>query len=455
MIVMKFGGTSMGDADCIRNKVANIVLGAVENGKQPVVVVSAIGGITNLLLSATEAAIQRQPEKARTIVDDILHRHLDVLGKAVKQTKFALDASEYITKTLKDLQVFLDAIGVVGELTPRSYDIVLAVGEKLSARILTSVLEDRDCPAEFTSLDRLIHGNMPTDSEDYWPKVQDFFRASLENVREGAVPVLTGFFGPTTKGILNCVGRGYSDFCASLAGTVKNAEEIQIWTDVDGVATANPTKVPNAKILERISFDEMAELAHFGAKVLHPHSVWPALKENIPIRILNTFHPEAQGTLIVDETVEADQPFKSIAYKKDVTIIRISSYGMLMAAGFMAKITECFARHGISIDLVSTSEVSVSLSVDQSPKEIEPLVNDLKKLGRVVVTPDQAIMCLVGAEIQHNASIYEKVFEGLRQEGIGVNMISMGDLRINLSIVIDNEHRDKTVQLLHRTFFGV
>ena len=454
MIVMKFGGTSMGDAECIRNRVGEIVLDAVEKGKEPVVVVSAVGGVTNLLLSAAEAAIQRKPEQARALVEDIAKRHLDVLEKAVKQTRFALDASSYITEILEDLSVFLKAIGVVGELTPRSYDIVLAVGEKLSARILTAVLEDRGYPAEFISLDQVIVGEFGADSENYWPKVQDFFKSRLQNVREGAVPVLTGFFGPTPNGILKSVGRGYSDFCASLAGAVREAEEIQIWTDVDGVATANPTKVSDARILERMSFGEMAELSHFGAKVLHPQSVWPALKANIPIRILNTFHPQAQGTLIVDETVEANQPFKSIAYKKDITVIRICSYGMLMAAGFMAKVCERFGSYGISIDLISTSEVSVSLSVCEKPSEIEPLLNDLRKFGSVDVASNLSIICLVGAEIQRNESIFGKVFEALRQKGIEVKMISMGDLRINLSLVVDNSNCDDVVRLLHQSFFA-
>jgi aspartate kinase len=223
---------------------------------------------------------------------------------------------------------------------------------------------------------------------------------------------------------------------------------------VDGVLSTNPTLVKEAFILDEISFDEVAELSHFGAKVLHPHSVLPALKAHIPIRILNTFNPtNLKGTRVTEKNVLTKHPFKSIAYKKGITIIRIATPKMLMAYGYMAKICDRFAQHKISIDLIATTELSVSLSVDEKPHEIKPLLCDLQTLGEVTTQGNQSIVSIVGSEMAQECHSHGRIFATLNRAKIKINMASIGNALINLSLVVKDSDCDQTVQLLHDEFF--
>jgi aspartate kinase len=454
MIVMKFGGTSMGSAETILAKVSPVVGSAVRGGKSPVVVVSAMSGVTNQLLIAAEGAVARDVQALRTTLDQILDRHQVAVGRMVKDVVALRLASERIELELQRLRVFLEAVAVVGELSCRSKDVVLAVGEKLSAILLSAALTDLGIAAECVPLDNVIQGKLRYGTEDYWKDVLQLLETRFGALQSGVVPVATGFLGPTEGGILHSVGRGYSDFCASLIGAALGAEEIQIWTDVNGVLSGNPKVVPEAFLLETISFDEMAELAHFGAKVLHPSCVAPALKAGIPIRILNTFESHCPGTLVVQgQPQETGLPFKSISYKKDVTIVRIASPVMLFAHGYVGKVGKVFGDHGISIDLIATSEVSVSLTVERRPQDLEELVADLSTLGKVTLHGGQTIICLVGVELGRGDCVASRVFSVMAQEGIRPRMISMGDALINLSLVVPDHQCETTVALLHREFF--
>lgn len=452
MIVMKFGGTSMGSAATIGGPVLQAVRAAVEGGRNPVVVVSAMSGVTNQLLNAAQAAVERNVQGLTRTLDEVKKRHIEALGY-LAGSGARQPFEEAIAEEIERLRVFLEAVAVVGELSCRSKDVVLAVGEKLSARLLTAALEGSGVNARYVSLDTLIQGRLNFGCEAYWREVQQLLKHRLEEDWPESVPVVTGFFGPTETGILNSVGRGYSDFCASLAGAALGAEEIQIWTDVDGVLSTNPKVVPEAFLLPQVSFDEMAELAHFGAKVLHPHSVAPALNADVPIRILNTFNPQCEGTRVCNRTTRSTLPFKSISYKKGVTILRIASPVMLFAHGYIARLGRVFADHKISIDLIATSEVSVSLSVEQSPQALEALVEELRTLGQVTVHGNQSILCLVGVEMGEGYKVPATVFAALEGAGIVPRMFTMGDARINLSLVVDDCDCERAVILLHRRFF--
>jgi aspartate kinase len=238
-----------------------------------------------------------------------------------------------------------------------------------------------------------------------------------------------------------------------LIGSALGASEAQIWTDVDGVLSANPKVVPSAFILKRISYDEMAELSQFGAKVLHPFSVRPAVNSGIPMRILNTFNPTCQGTLIEVQHSSSENPFKSIAYKKAITVVRITTPRMLMSHGFLGQIGEILARHHVSIDLIATSEVSISFTMDDGSKYAPALHEDLSALGDVSVSAGQAIVSIVGTEIAGCDDLLPRVFTSLHRAGIKVNLISFGDLKINLSIIVDDLTCEQAVKTLHDEFF--
>ncbi len=452
MIVQKFGGTSMGSAQSICENVAPIVERAARAEQAPVVVVSAMSGVTSQLLEAARKSVEEHivPE---ALLGEIKKRHLDVLDGLQGGKQLIAAASAAISSDLGELANLLRALTVVGDLSARSYDAVLAVGEKLSAQLMACVLSVRGMNAEYVNLEKIIPEKLTYDSDAYWDKVEGYFRERVEKVARGVIPVLTGFFGPCDGGMLSAVGRGYSDYCASLAGAALKVSEIQIWTDVDGVLSANPKVVPEAFILERLSFDETAELAHFGAKVLHPFSVRPAVNAGIPLRVLNTFNPGCAGTWIENSTCSLNLPIKSVTSKKGVTLIRISTPLMLFAHGYLAKITDVFGRHRVSVDLVASSEVSVSFSVDGPLEPDGTFLQELRALGEVHIEHKQAIVSLVGVELKTDYSVPARAFEILAREKICVRMISMGDARINLSLVVDEPQCDRTVQMLHRALF--
>jgi aspartate kinase len=260
-----------------------------------------------------------------------------------------------------------------------------------------------------------------------------------------------GFIGATTDGVATTLGRGGSDFSAAIAGAGIGAAEIQIWTDVDGMLTCDPRIVAGGHRLKTISFNEAAELAYFGAKVLHPSTVVPAVEKNIPVRILNSRQPDVEGTLIVSEIVHSTNPVKSISCKRGITVVNIRSLRMLMAYGFLRRIFEVFDRYRTPVDMVATTEVSVSLTVDQtqSLKEIEA---ELSKIAEVTVTPEQAVVCLVGEALSETPGIGARIFAALRD--INIRMISQGASRLNISVVVNDDDLARAVGALHVEFFS-
>jgi aspartate kinase len=452
MIIQKFGGTSMGSTASILNQVRPIVQRAVAAGDSPIVVVSAMSGITSILLGAADAAARQQPAQG-DVRAEIRRRHREVIDRpevaAEEREKFL-----YILEgDLQQLHNLLAALTIIGDLPIRPQDAIIALGEKLSAHLLTAVLRSAGTPAEYIDTLHIVPSTLPYDSDCYWDDIEVLFRNRLAQVAPGHVAVVPGYFGDTAHGIIKSVGRGYSDYSASLIGSAVRASEVQIWTDVDGVLSANPRVAERAFILDRISYDEMAELAHFGAKVLHPFSVRPAVNSGIPMRILNTFNPSCPGTLIEVSQTVSDLPFKSITYKKDVTVVRITTPRMLLSHGFLGQVGAILARHHISIDLIATSEVSISFTIDEGSHLSPALQAELSKLGELSVTPAQSIISLVGSELGSTADLLERTFRTLHQKGAAVKLISFGDLRINLSLIVESATCDDCVRALHREFF--
>lgn len=448
MLSIKFGGTSMGTKESIEN-VINII--KKEHRQGVVVTVSAMSGVTNKLLTLADKAVKRG-EIDKNLIKEIKKQHEAVVTKIIQSNQVQGATSAYISKELKKLKYFLEALAITGELTPKSHDIIMALGEKFSACMLAAILNDQNIKAKYVNLENLIKKNYTDADPKFFQEAEKQLASKLTKyLKDKYVTVCTGFFGKVPGGILDSIGRGYSDFTCALAGASLKAKEIQIWTDVDGMLSADPRIVKEAHIIKNISFKEASELAHFGAKILHPQTIHPAVLANVPVRILNTFNPENPGTLVVPHEVESDQPFKSIAVKRTNTIIRICSFRMLMRYGFLAKVFNVFEKYKISLDLIATSEVNISISIENHPQELSDVIKELQEFGQVYLYPDQTIVSIVGQEVTHNTKLVGNVFSAIESAEIDIKLISQGASQINLSFVVSDDEADEVVKIVHRT----
>lgn len=439
VIVQKFGGTSVGGSEPIR-RLGGIVAAAL--GRRPVVVVSAVGGVTNQLLALGKAALAGawRPEW-----EALEARHRAILAE--------LDLDPGPCSTLLDeLASLLRGIELLRELTPRTLDQVASYGERLSARIVAAHLVARGIEAR--AMDAWQAG-LVTDSRfggaRPLPECEEWIRAALGD--QDALPVVTGYIGRDRAGDVTTLGRGGSDYSAAIFGAALDAEEIQIWTDVDGVMTADPRLVPDARHVEALTFAEAAELAFFGAKVLHPATMVPALRKNVPIRVLNSFRPEFPGTLVVARLEGAARRVKSIASKDHIVAINIVAAPMLLQFGFLERIAEVFARHEIVIDVIATSEVSVALTTGADAR-IEPAVAELARFSEVSVVRDLALVSIVGEELRDHAGIAAAALATLAERGVPLEMTSYGATRNNLSLVISRARLAEVVTALHQELFA-
>ena len=449
MIVMKFGGTSVEDATAI-NRIAGIVKGRL--AKHPYVVVSAMSKVTDTLLAMAAAAGKGDRDKALDLCRQVRERHFNTAGELLGTGLFTELHSE-LHSEFDALEQLLRGICAVGELTPRTSDNVVSYGERLSSVIVTAAFVARGIPATVVDARQVIvtdgqHGRAIPQVDEINRQLQVHAQPL---VADGRVPVMGGFIGSTREGITTTIGRGGSDFSAALVGAGLNAERIEIWTDVDGMKTTDPRICPNAHRIKIISFDEAAELAYFGAKVLHPATVLPAVEKNIPVLVLNSRNPENEGTRIVARTQKSKSLFKAIAAKQRITIIEIVAARMLMAHGFLASVFEIFERHRCAIDIVSTSEVSISVTVD-SNEAIPAIAADLEKLAYVKFSGRMAIICLVGESIRERPGVAAQVFDAVKD--INVRMISQGASEINMSFVVDEADVPGAIQRLHTRFFS-
>ena len=449
MIVMKFGGTSVQDAEAI-DRIASIVRGRLQ--ETPVVVVSALAKITDQLLAMAAAAAADDREKALELSLAARERHFNTASDLLGTGRFAQIHAE-LEEEFNALDDLLRGVVAVGELTPRTTDNIAGFGERVSSRIVTAAFSVRGLNASHVDSRQCVI----TDA-NFTKAVPDFDETNArlrENVKpllnQGRVPVMGGFIGSTREGVSTTIGRGGSDFTAAIVGAGLNAQRIEIWTDVDGMMTTDPGLCPGAHRIKTISFEEAAELAYFGAKVLHPATLLPAIQKNIPVLVLNSRNPQNEGTRITPTAPKSKTIFKAIAAKKRITVVDVVATRMLMAHGFLKSIFEVFANHRCPVDMVSTSEVSVSVTVD-SNESIAAIAADLGKLADVKYEGRKAIVCLVGENIRSTPGIAAKVFSAIPD--INIHMISQGASEINISFVIDEADVPKVVSRLQSVFFS-
>jgi len=447
-IVMKFGGTSVADAAAFEN-VARIV--GAQREASPVAVVSAMNGVTDGLLTSTTTASERNAREAIASLQTLFDRHKRVakeLLAAAEAEKFSErvdNAAAHVSKLLRNIEES------PSEFSPLQ-DAIVSNGETLSSTLLAEVLKQQGIAARQIDARRCIVTDVQFTSAS--PLIEQTFFATKNELRplleNKIVPVLGGFIAATATGATTTLGRGGSDYTAALIGAALETHEIQIWTDVTGVLTADPRVVPEAQTVERLSYGEAAELAYFGAKVLHPKTIQPAIESCIPVRICNSHAPHERGTLVGPQTETTPRTLKAIAHKTGVTTVQITSARMLGAYGFLRALFEVFERHRTVVDVVTTSEVSVSLSLDDD-STLPEIVEELMKLGTVGIEKGLAIICVVGEGLQGKPGIAAKVFSTISD--INVTLISQGASRINFTFAIEEARVNEAVRRLHEAFF--
>jgi aspartate kinase len=447
LIVMKFGGTSVKDVEAAV-RLARIV---ASERRPRLVVVSALSRVTDALLDVARLAEAGDAVGAGQAVRALHGRH-EEMAAIVRAAPRRASLLATIDALFAELETIVHALAVVEEVTPRSSDAIVAFGELASSRIVAAALEDAGTPARWLDARALLvtdaqHGAAVPDREATHARLDTLVRPLLA---EGLVPVTGGFVGATASGLTTTLGRGGSDFSAALFGAGLAAEEIQIWTDVDGMLTADPRVVAEPRVVPHLSFDEASELAYFGAKVLHPSTILPAVDLGIPVRILNSHRPEAPGTLVTRTVASVAGGPAAIACKRGLTRIDIASSRMLMAYGFLRRVFEVFERFRTPVDVVTTSEVSVSVTIDDR-RALDGIVAELSAFADVATEDGMAIVCAVGERLRTDARLATRVLGAL--EGLPLAMVSQGGSRKNITVVLRDADASAAMERLHRRFF--
>ena len=445
MIVAKFGGTSVGDPAAIERLVA-IVRSRLD--RRPIVVVSAMSGTTNELLALADQASRGHLIGALRAVEGLRERHLAAIAALLGDDE--ADLAGDLSATFDELASLAEALSTLGHITPRSLDTIGAMGEQLSAPLVAAVLAQRGLPAVLVDARQvLITDDAFTRAEPIPEMIAERARTLLLPVaRAGRIPVLGGFIGATAQGITTTLGRGGSDYTASLVGAALRAEAIEIWTDVDGMLTADPRVVPGARLIERIRFDEASELASFGAKVLHPSTIAPAVQLGIPVYVLNSRAPDGGGTEITFDAPRC--PVRAIAGKTGIAVVRVRSPRMLMAHGFLRTVFDVFETHRTPVDVVATSEVSISVTVDETAA-LDRILSDLAALGDVAIERKRGIIALVGAGLSDDGAAMACALTALG--AVRIHMLSLSATGINLTIIVDAAEVAPGMARLHDAFF--
>jgi len=446
VIVAKFGGTSVGDAEAI-SRLADIVRGRLD--RRPIVVVSAMAGTTNELLSLAEQASRGHLIGALRAVEGLRERHL-AAAEALLGSGNDTDIAGELSATFDELASLGEALSTLGHLTPRSLDTIGAMGEQLSAPLVAAALAQRGLPVDLVDARQVvITDDTFTRAEPLPDVIAERARTTLlPLVRAQRIPVLGGFIGATIQGVTTTLGRGGSDYSASLIGAALRADAIEIWTDVDGMLTADPRVVTGARLIQRIRFDEASELASFGAKVLHPSTIAPAVQLGIPVYVFNSRNPAGTGTEITFDAPRC--AVRAIAGKTGIAVVKVRSPRMLMAHGFLRTVFEIFAKHRASIDVVATSEVSVSVTVDEATA-LDNILSELSALGDVSIERNRGIVALVGAGLSDDGAAMARALTVLGK--VRVHMLSLSATGINLTMIIDRAEVVPAMARLHAEFF--
>ncbi|MFH1590726.1 MAG: aspartate kinase [archaeon] len=440
MIIMKFGGSSLATSERVK-EVAGIIKNSL--AEKPIIVLSAMGNTTDDLLAAGQAALRGEEQ-----VDALIQFHMKIASELDIDHK-PMDA------LLDELSEVLTGVRMLKELSPRTLDYLTSFGERLSVRTMAAYLETIGVSARhfdawdigFSSDSVFMDARLTPETE---PAIHDAL-GGLEK-EYSYTPIITGFLAKDANGDVTTLGRGGSDLTASVIGAAVGACEIQVWKDVDGIMTTDPRLVKDALPVPEVSFDEASELAYFGAKVLHPRSILPAMKRNIPVRVKNSYNPDHPGTVIVNKRPAEGRLVRALALKKDVTLIDIVSTRMLGQYGFLAKVFSLFEQHKVSVDMVATSEVSISLTIDER-NGISSLVSELETFSNVKVNKSMTIVSIVG-DVSRSSEILARAAGALQTLGINIQMISQGASKVNIGLIVDNAQAAQSIQGLHELFFG-
>jgi aspartate kinase len=436
MIVMKFGGSSIATADKII-RVTSLV--GRELTRRPVVVVSAHGKTTDNLIRTANRALN-----GVVATGEIESFHYDLIDE------LGLNRA-LIEPLVANLSTLLHGVSLVKELTARTLDRIMSFGERMSTRIVAAAMAGQGVPA--AAADAFEIGLKTTSNHGSalpLPRIDEDISRELEAF--DMVPVVTGFLGVDKKGNITTLGRSGSDFSASIIGAAVDAEEVQIWTDVDGVMTCDPSVDPSARNLPVLSFDEASELAYFGAEVIHQNTLLPVIKKKIPVRVLNTIRPDDPGTKILSEPVLTNKLAKSIVYKEDVCLINFASLRLMSAAALLGKALEALSDRSVVIRMATTSEATVSMVTDQRYDEdyLRDSLLEFEQLGRVSIESKKAIICVIGEELKGRTGVLGKIFSAVSEHGIKAKMVSQSASEINVAFLVDNTEIEPTVRALHR-----
>lgn len=439
MIVMKFGGSSVANRAQIE-KVREIVESRLE--RRPVVVCSAHKGMTDALVNSARNALQRKFE-----LPDVIDLQSEIAA--------GLDCpQELLAELYQDISDLLRGIGLVGELSPRSMDFIASFGERMSVRCVADFFTRQGLKSrayDVWDLGFITDANFgcARPLEGFKERAQ---KAFAELVPPDVVPIVTGFVGQTPEGEITTVGRNGSDLTATLLGAALGVEEVEIWTDTNGVMTADPSVVAQARNIPTMRFDEAAELARFGGRVLHPSTLLPAMEGGIPVRVLNTNQPDHPGTVINQKGDPERGGVTSVAYKENQGVLTITSTSMLAQAGFLAHVFNVLAKHGVVVDVVSTSEITISMTTSQL-KEAEKALQELSAIGTCELQKGKTVLVVVGQKLAERKGVSARVMATLTEAGVKVDMLSFGKDSINFSVVLDDSDIDRAVPVLHKALF--
>ena len=459
---MKFGGTSVANGKKIRH-VAKIISDNNSNDCKVVAVVSALEGITNQLIQAAEEAKKGNKEYILNFKNELLERHLTTAKKAINNSKIENDTEEILKERINELQQILTGIIYIGELTAKSRDAVIAFGEKLSAPIVSGTLKDIGLESE-----HLTGGEAGIVTDSNFGEaglLLNFTKFQVKKtieplLKKGIIPVVTGFIAATQDGSTTTLGRGGSDYTSTILGASLSANEVWIWTDVDGLMTSDPKIVPEAKTIPEMSFQEATELTIFGAKAMHPRALEPARNEGIPVRIKNVFSPENQGTLIIqDKKIKSKNGVKAVTIVKNVAVITVSGSGMVGAPGTAAKVFEVLGKENINILMISqsVSEANISLVIQRNLLENAVNTLEIALLGKEFIREvesedDVCVVAVLGAGMKGIPGVASRIFTSVAKKGINVRMIAQGSSELNVSFVVKEKDGEETVRSIHEEF---
>jgi len=431
MKVLKFGGTSVGS---IENMQA--VMKLITDGKQKIVVLSAMSGTTNSLVEISNYLYKKNKDSARTIVNQLEQKYDKVVSGLYKKEESKKTALKAIRECFETIKSFTS-----GDFTNIGERVIVAQGELISTALFVELLKENGYKAAYLPALDFMRIDADKIADTYY--IRKTIPSVIEKTGKADYYITQGFICRNANGEIDNLQRGGSDYTATLIGAAVDAKEVEIWSDIDGFHNNDPRYVENTRKIEHLSFNEAAELAYFGAKILHPLTVLPAKLQNIPVRLKNTMNPADEGTLISSQA--SGSGITAVAAKDNITAIKIRSYRMLMAYGFLKNIFEIFEFFKTPIDMISTSEVAVSLTIDNT-RELESIKRELQEYGEVEIDPDQSIVCIVGDMISEEKGFAAKIFSALKD--IPIRMISYGGSRHNISILVPTSLKKETLQAL-------